>query len=147
MPPLPFDFTFRVGYADTDKMGFLHHARYFAYLESARVELLRQTGESYRQWEERGILLPVVEANIRYAAPAFYDDVVLIRTSITRLTRLHLNFQYDVHCPERKALLATAATHHVFMDPANRPMRVAVDLLEKLRPWFQVQTDPDQTVG
>src|SRR5580698_907769 len=66
----------RVRFCDTDLMGIVHHANYFAYFEVGRVEWLRKRGVAYTDWASRGLHLPVVDASIRYRVPARFDDVL-----------------------------------------------------------------------
>lgn len=128
----PFNYHFRVGYADADQMGFLHHSRYWVYMESARTELLRSTGESYAQWEARGILLPLTDSGLTFRKPAYYDDMVRIETRIVELSRLRIRFAYRLFCDARSQLLAEGFTAHAFMTPEGRPQRVAPEVLERL---------------
>ena len=86
----------RVRYCECDPMGYLHHAKYFEYLEVARTELLRNSTISYRQLEERGVFFVVAKFDIRYKGPVRYDDVVTIRTRIDRITRTRIDHHYDV---------------------------------------------------
>lgn len=130
-----FVYTYRVGYADTDRMGFMHHSRYAVLLESARTEMLRTSGVSYLQWEEQGFLLPVLELHIQYARPCRYDDIVEVRTRLTERSRLRLAFEYEVWNATRSEQAATGTTRHVFMSAEGRPVRATphiVGLLEKL---------------
>ena len=71
----------RVRYAETDQMGVVYHGNYFAWFEIGRIELLRQTGWSYKALEADGIGLPVIEATCQYRHPARYDDELEIRTA------------------------------------------------------------------
>src|SRR5271155_5601112 len=84
----------RVRFCDTDLMGIVHHANYLAYFEAGRVEWLRRRGVTYATWTERGMHLPVVEANVRYRAPARFDDVLHVETSLVQLRALSLRFAY-----------------------------------------------------
>ena len=86
----------RVRYQETDPMGFLHHANYFTYFEIGRTELLRAAGGNYRQMEEQGLLVVVVEARCRFRQPARYDDLVKIRTRITRVTPAKILHEYHM---------------------------------------------------
>lgn len=129
----PFVYTVRVSYADTDRMGFVHHSRYLVYMESARTELLRATGQSYLQWEESGVLLPVVGIQIDFRKPGYYDDIVHVETEITDVTRLRLAFRYRIHCPARAVEIAVAESAHVFMNKEGRPVRVGPEILDSLR--------------
>jgi len=86
----------RVRYAETDQMGFLHHANYLIYFEQARTELLRDVGLSYRQMEEEGFLLALAKVEVRYRAPARYDDLLRIVTTVVRITPVRLEHKYEV---------------------------------------------------
>ncbi len=134
-PQRHHDYFIRVGYADTDRMGFAHHSRILVYMESARTEMLRTTGDSYLQWENRGILLPVIETRIEYGKPALYDDVLRVRTRITELTRLKLRFDYELDCEARGVLIGKSFTQHVFMNREGRPIRVGAETLDLLKPF------------
>ena len=93
---LHFDTLFRVAYADTDQMGVMYHGAYARYLEVARVDCLRSIGIQYREIEKMGIFLPVLEMNIKYLQPIFYDDLVRIQVSIETLPRRSFCFDYQL---------------------------------------------------
>ena len=84
----------RVRYQETDPMGFLHHAQYFTYFEIGRTELLRAAGGNYREMEEQGLLIVVVKAECRYRRPARYDDLLTVRTTVTRITPVKIEHEY-----------------------------------------------------
>ena len=88
--------TIRVRYAETDRMGLLHHANYLVYFEQARTELLRDAGKTYKDLEDAGFFLVVAKAEVRYHAPAHYDDVLTIRTTVTRASPVRLEHRYEV---------------------------------------------------
>ncbi len=87
---------FRVRYPETDAMGFVHHSRYLQYFEMGRVELLRSLGHSYADLEKAGILFVVVRAEIRYKAPARYDDELSLTTRILKQTHVRIDHQYEL---------------------------------------------------
>lgn len=86
----------RVRYAETDRMGLLHHANYLVYFEQARTELLRQLGGNYKDLEDRGYFLVVSKIEVKYRSPAYYDDELRIVTSVTRTTPVRLEHRYEV---------------------------------------------------
>ncbi|AGA31121.1 acyl-CoA thioesterase [Singulisphaera acidiphila] len=86
----------RVRYAETDRMGLLHHANYIVYFEMGRTELLRERGVSYRDLEDSGHLLVVVEIGCKFKKPAYYDDLLTIRTTVSRVTHVKVVHQYQV---------------------------------------------------
>jgi acyl-CoA thioester hydrolase len=86
----------RVRYAETDRMGLLHHANYLVYFEQARTELLRSGGRTYKDLEDQGFFLVVVKLEVKYKLPAHYDDVLTIRTTLTRTTPIRIEHKYEV---------------------------------------------------
>ena len=86
----------RVRYAETDRMGLLHHAQYFVYFEAGRTELLRRRGLSYRDIEDAGHFLVIVELGCKFRRPAHYDDLLTVRTTVTRVTHVKIVHRYEV---------------------------------------------------
>jgi acyl-CoA thioester hydrolase len=86
----------RVRYAETDRMGLLHHANYLVYFEQGRTELLRGRGVAYRELEDQGYLLVLTKIEVRYKAPARYDDLLTLRTSVVRTTAVRIDHRYEV---------------------------------------------------
>ncbi len=86
----------RVRYAETDRMGLLHHANYLIYFEQARTELLRTQGAAYKELEDRGFFLVIARIEIKYKSPAHYDDVLTIRTTVTRTSPIRIEHKYEV---------------------------------------------------
>lgn len=87
----------RVRYAETDRMGLLHHANYLIYFEQARTDLLRQLGGNYKDLEDRGFFLVVAKMEIKYRSPAHYDDELRIVTTVTRTSPVRLEHKYEVY--------------------------------------------------
>jgi acyl-CoA thioester hydrolase len=109
-PSAPRDarLTFRVRYVDCDPMGFMHHAHYLPLLEMGRTELLRQTGISYRQLEERDILFAVTRIAVNFKRPARYDDELELVTRIVRQTHVRIDHAYEMFNAATRELLCTA---------------------------------------
>ncbi len=98
---------FRVRYAECDAMGYLHHARYWEYIEHTRTELLRRNGYRYRNLEAEGILFVVYKAAIKYLGPVRYDDLVHVTARVERITRTRVDHSYSF---QRDGLLLSEAT-------------------------------------
>jgi acyl-CoA thioester hydrolase len=90
------DTVIRVRYAETDRMGLLHHANYLVYFEQARTELLRAQGYTYKDLEDQGFLLVLTKVEVRYRRPALYDDLLTIRTIVERTTAVRIDHRYEV---------------------------------------------------
>src|SRR4051812_23908298 len=111
--------TIRVRYAETDRMGLLHHANYLVYFEQARTELLRQAGGSYKDLEDRGYFLVITRVEVKYKNPVHYDDVLTIRTTVTRTTPVRLEHGYQVFRQDG-TLACEAATTLACVDRAGK---------------------------
>ena len=75
----------RVRYGETDQMGYLYYGYYALYYEVGRAESIRELGFTYRQLEEMGIMMPVIELNSQYFRPALYDDLITVKTILKEL--------------------------------------------------------------
>ena len=87
----------RVRYGETDQMGYCYYGNYAQYFEVGRVEALRDFGMSYREMENDGFMLPVLDFQVRYLAPAYYDDLLTITTKIVLLKGPRLYFEYEIN--------------------------------------------------
>lgn len=124
----------RVIYGDTDQMGVVYHANYFRYFEAARGAFFRARGGSYRDVEREGLMLPVVEVNAAYKAPARYDDTLVVRARVRELKHVTVAFDYALwreEAPEKR--LCTGHTVHACLDREGRPTRLPPWLVNLLR--------------
>ena len=94
--PQSCDMEIRVRYAEVDAMGYLHHSRYLIYFEMGRTELLRQAGHAYRRLESEGVFFVVASVDVRFRAPAHYDDPLVLTTTVERMTRARIDHRYEL---------------------------------------------------
>lgn len=126
----------RVRYAETDQMGYVYYGNYAMYFEVARVEALRSVGFSYREMEDSGILMPVLESHISYLKPGKYDDLLTIQTVIPEAPGVKIRFEYQV-TNEVGDQIALGWTTLAFLRKENhQPTRPPRDLLQLLHPYF-----------
>lgn len=126
----------RVRYGETDQMGYVYYGNYAVYFEVARVEALRHLGMSYKQLEQQGIMMPVLEHTSRYLQPATYDELLTIVATIKELPRSRITFYYEIY-NENDQLIHTGETQLVFLKAATmRPCRPPEAMLDLLRPYF-----------
>ena len=109
----------RVRYAETDRMGLLHHANYLVYFEQGRTELLRTKGLSYKDLEDQGYLLVLTRIEVKYRWPARYDDLLNLKTTVTRTTTVRIDHRYELFCEGR--LLAEGSSTLACVDREGRP--------------------------
>jgi len=86
----------RVRYAETDRMGLLHHSMHLVYFEQGRTELLRSRGLAYKDLEDQGFLLVLTHVEVRYRAPARYDELLTLRTTVERTTAVRIDHKYEL---------------------------------------------------
>ena len=103
------DIRVRVRYADTDTKHVVYYANYFVWFESGRIELLRSRGVVYRDIEEMGVFIPVVEAKANYRAPARFDDELLVRTRLKEMGRTSVSFENEVFLTPSQSSCASVA--------------------------------------
>ncbi|MFL5331431.1 MAG: acyl-CoA thioesterase [Gemmataceae bacterium] len=108
----------RVRYAETDRMGLLHHANYLVYFEMGRTELLRPLGQSYLEMEEAGFFLVLHKVEVKYRKPARYDDLLTLKTKVSRITPVRIEHEY--HLYRDQDLLATGATTLACVDRTGK---------------------------
>ncbi len=107
----------RVRYAETDQMGIAHHANFLIWFETGRSDLCRAKGFSYKEMEdEAGALMLVAEAYCRYKSPAFYEDILTVRTKVFEIRSRSLRFYYEIHRALDDILIADGETLHVVTD-------------------------------
>ncbi|HEX2343987.1 MAG TPA: thioesterase family protein [Vicinamibacterales bacterium] len=122
----------RVRYAETDKMGVVYYANYFVWFEVARADLLRSLGWTYREMEEEGFALPVIEAHCEYKQPALYDDELDVKANGSMLSMVRMQFEYEVIRKADGTIAAVGRTVHAALDRGGRPCR----LPERIRKAF-----------
>lgn len=111
----------RVRYAETDKMGIVHHANYLIWFEAGRSELCRAKGFSYREMEdEDDALMVVAESYCRYKSPAFYEDLLYVRTRVAEIRSRSVRFIYEIFRPQDGVVIAEGETLHLVTDAAKR---------------------------
>ena len=123
----------RIRYSETDQMGYCYYGNYAQFFEIGRVETLREIGLPYRDLEERGIMLPVLELNVKYIKPALYDDLIEIRTILKDVPTVKIEFDYEIF-NEKNELLTKAYTSLVFISKETmKPIPAPKDLIEKIK--------------
>jgi len=108
----------RVRYAETDRMGLLHHAQYFVYFEEGRTELLRAQGLNYKDIEDRGFFLVIAKVECKFKQPIHYDDVIRLKTILVRVTPVRIEHRYEMYRGE--TLLAEGASTLACVDKEGR---------------------------
>ncbi len=125
----------RVRYAETDQMGVVYHANYLVWCEVGRTDFIRAAGTSYAELEREGLRLAVADAQLRFIAPARYDDEIRVDTWVERVQSRAVTFGYEIFrthpAPEQR--LVRASTLLVALDSRGTPRTLPTTLLE----WFR----------
>ncbi len=126
---------YRVIYGDTDQMGVVYYANYLNLFERGRCEYMRERAFDYGAFEKEGFFFPVVEVNCKYKAPAHFDDLLVIETEITAVSRITVDFGYRVLCGT--TLLSEGSTRHACLSKeSGRPVRFPASIRPLFPPQF-----------
>jgi len=121
-----------VRYAETDAQGVVHHANYLVWFEEGRSDHLRQKGLCYSDMERSGLFVVVADAQVKYRAPAFYEDRITVETTLQRARGKLLEFSYRVR-NSSGLLLAEGRTLHLVIDAGRRPVSLPAEILARLQ--------------
>jgi acyl-CoA thioester hydrolase len=106
----------KVRYAETDQMGVVHHSNYYVYFEAAREDFIAGAGIRYKEMEDLGIMMPLVETQCKYIEGAKYDEMLIVETSLEELSPAKINLQYTVIREIDGKILAKGKTILAFVD-------------------------------
>lgn len=114
-----------VRYAETDQMGIVHHSVYAVWYELARTDFCKKAGMPYREMEEAGVMTPLTELHCNYRKPAFYDDNLIIKTRISKLTPARVEFSYEVYKEDDETSpINTGSTVHALVGKNMHPINL-----------------------
>ena len=147
-PQTTYRTTSRVIYGDTDAGGVVYNANFLRYFEIGRTELMREWVCSYKEIEALGLILPVTECFARYKAPAFYDDLLTIETTIAELTKFTCRFNYKIlrqdDGREKPTLLVKGYTIHAAVTREGKLTKLPEEITAKLQNIISQSNNPSQ---
>lgn len=126
----------RVRYAETDQMSYVYYGNYAMYFEVARVEAMRSIGFSYKQMEDEGVMMPVLESHFKYIKPGKYDELLTIKTRIPELPGVRIRFEYEVYNEENELITEGWTILTFLKKESHRPTRPPQNLLDLLKSYF-----------
>lgn len=130
---LSFEHKLRVEYHHTDQMGIVHHSNYIKFFEAARTEWLRAAGLTYAEMERRGVMMPIVDVQIKYRQPSYYDEMLSIRTYVDELPMARMTFRYEIRGEDGRDVASGSTTLGFIDSQTRRPQRAPEWLMEVLR--------------
>lgn len=126
----------RTRYAEIDRMGFVYYGNYAQYFEVARVEAMRSLGFNYKDFEDNGLIMPVLDFSVQYFKPAYYDEELIVKLFIKELPTLRIHFDYQTY-NSKSELLNTARTTLIFADKKSlKPLRPPTEFTIALGKFF-----------
>ncbi len=112
-------------YAETDKMGIIHHSVYPIWFEVGRSDYLNQIGTKYSTMENIGVMTPLVNLDCKFISPTYYEDRVFVITTVSKLSFAKITFNYEVKNREDNKTLVVGSTTHGFVDSKTfRPINL-----------------------
>ena len=127
-----FETQIRVEYHHTDQMGIVHHSNYVKFFEVARTEWLRAVGLTYAEMERRGVMMPIVEVQVKYRMPAYYDELITVKAMVEELPMARMTFKYEVRGEDGRDIASGLTTLGFIDSVTRRPQRVPSWLIEVL---------------
>ena len=130
----PQTIEFRIRYAETDQMGVVYHTNYLVWCEVGRTEFIRTLGMSYADMERSGIGLAVSDLSARYHAPARYDDIVRVTTTLSWVRSRAIVFDYLITSGGSGERLASVTTTLIALDRNGRPVSLPAEVRRLFTP-------------
>ena len=132
-----FDTHIRVEYHHTDQMGIVHHSNYVKFFEFARTEWLRAVGLTYAEMERRGVMMPIVDINVKYRQPAYYDELLSVTAIVEDMPMARMLFKYEIRGEDGRDIASGSTTLGFIDKETRRPQRAPKWLMEVLERVFQ----------
>jgi acyl-CoA thioester hydrolase len=135
---LEFDTEIRVRYADTDQMQFVYNGKYLEYFEVGRTEMLRHYGLPYHFIESKGFQLPLLESFVKYISPAYYDDVLRVKSFVKELPVFRIHIEYLITRNGEKEIVSEGFTEHVFINiTTKKAVRIPDFFTEAIKQYYE----------
>lgn len=140
---------YRIPFSETDAMGIVHHSNHPKYMERGRVEFLRHVGMSYAEVVKEGIHFPVIEMSLHYKFPIAFDNIVMVETTVSKLSKTRLSFSYKLFLcdailqdgifdsPHTGTPVLFGETHHCSVNNTGRPVEMPARVQNKLSAIFK----------
>ena len=117
-------------YHHTDQMGIVHHSNYIKFFEVARTEWLRSAGLTYAEMERRGVMMPIVDVNVKYRQPAYYDELLSVTAIVEDMPMARMLFKYEIRGEDGRDIASGSTTLGFIDKETRRPQRAPKWLLE-----------------
>ena len=134
-----FETQIRVEYHHTDQMGIVHHSNYVKFFEVARTEWLRAAGLTYAEMERRGVMMPIVEVQVKYRQPAYYDELITVRAEVSELPMARITFRYEIRGEDGRNIASGLTTLGFIDKETRRPQRAPEWLMEVLNRELNIE--------
>ena len=139
----------RIFYYETDRMAIVHNSNYLRIFEEARLDHMYKSGVTYKRMEDEGVLIPQVEAYVKYIKPITYGDELNIRVRMTEFNGVKVKYEYGLFVGDEEKPSATGYTAHCFLDDVTRnPVSIKKRIPEvyrRLMVAFEKDTSENQT--
>ena len=134
-----FETQIRVEYHHTDQMGIVHHSNYVKFFEVARTEWLRAAGLTYAEMERRGVMMPIVDVQVKYRQPAYYDELITVRAEVSELPMARMTFRYEIRGEDGRDIASGLTTLGFIDKETRRPQRAPQWLMDVLNRELNIE--------
>ncbi len=127
----------RIRYADTDQMKYVYNGKYFEYFEVGRTEMMRDHNLTYKNIEERGYYMPVIETYIKFISPAYYDEQLIIESRVENLPTVKVRIDHTIICKDRNVIIAEGYVVLAFLDAnTGKPIRAPKFFIDAVKGFY-----------
>lgn len=120
-------------------MGYLHHSKYVVFCETARIEAMRALGTCYKEIEDIGIFMPVISMKFKFIRPAFYDDMLTVKTIVRDIPRARMKFEYEFYKDSGDKITTAEVTLTFINNKTHKPCFPPNILIDSLKAVFEKQ--------
>jgi len=112
---------------EVDVQGHVNYAVYLNYFEYARVSAMEQAGLPFQHFINKGKFVVIVEANIKYLAPAFLGDQLEITLEGIQTGRTSIKFKQEIYNQKTGVKIVEAQMVAVFINKEGKPVPIDDD--------------------
>ena len=125
------NFNLRIYYEDTDLAGIVYYANYLKFIERGRSSLIRELKIDQGTLKDLGFMFVVKKISAEYHASAKLDDELKVETKLSELSGAKILFDQSVY--KGTTLLFSSLVTVVFISEKGRPVRMPIEIAEKLK--------------
>lgn len=128
--------TDRVRFSETDLMAVVHHTNYLRWFEAGRVAYFREAGIDLNALQKAGYMIPIVDVQAHFRQSARFDDIYEVQTTLVKVSRITIEFSYQIFRKSDGALLVEGTSRNAFVNLEGKPERLTGEYFDNCSNWL-----------